>query len=253
MKIAQAVFLKIAKRLDANSIDKHKLKNQNIEFAKMGLDRELGLSKINQICDSIFGQSYSETNGMWSEHLVLLASISESGKSIKNILEIGTFKGETTRLLASLFPNSKITSLDLEFDEVQKKGKYSYALEEMKSNSKIALKNVTFMKKNSLNLISDTSKYDLIWIDGDHRSPTVVSDIINSIRLLNKNGIAICDDVFLRKMWWGDKYSDEHSFKCLHELKCENIILLHFVYKRMGRQFNNVLVGSKKLGVAIKN
>ena len=48
-----------------------------------------------------------------SSHLVLFSSLSAALNPIHDILEIGTFKGETTHLLARLFPTAKITMVDL--------------------------------------------------------------------------------------------------------------------------------------------
>ena len=42
------------------------------------------------------------------------------------------------------------------------------------------LKNVEFIKKNSLKLINESKKYDLIWIDGAHGYPFITADIICS-------------------------------------------------------------------------
>ena len=51
----------------------------------------------------------------------------------------------------------------------------------------------------SLNLINSNEKYDLIWIDGAHGYPTVTIDIINSLKLINNDGLIICDDVYIKE------------------------------------------------------
>ena len=52
------------------------------------------------------------TKGMRSIHWLLFCSISNVS-SIINILEIGTYDGETTQLLSKIFPNSSIATIDL--------------------------------------------------------------------------------------------------------------------------------------------
>ena len=57
--------------------------------------------------------------------------------------------------------------------------------------------NVQFIQENSVNyLYFETQKYDLIWVDGAHGYPVVSIDILNSLKLLDKNGYLICDDIF---------------------------------------------------------
>jgi hypothetical protein len=99
---------------------------QDSHYLSLGLDRSLGLMKLNTALYRLYGRTYSETNGMWSEHLILFSAISESNYKIKTILEIGTFNGETTRILSLLFPNSSIETLDLPFNEIKNDHLYKY-------------------------------------------------------------------------------------------------------------------------------
>jgi hypothetical protein len=75
-------------------------KEQESQYLSLGLDRSLGLMKLNTTLNKLYDKTYLETNGMWSEHLILFSAISESNYNIEKILEIGTFKGETTRILS---------------------------------------------------------------------------------------------------------------------------------------------------------
>jgi predicted O-methyltransferase YrrM len=105
---------------------------------------------------------------------------------------------------------------------------------------------------NSVKLIEYSEKFDLIWVDGYHLSPTVIMDITNAVRLLRNGGIALCDDVYLKSSWI-EIDSDLSSKMALEELASTNLISLSYIYKRIGKKFNNFAVGSKRLGVAIKN
>ena len=229
------------------------LRQQNALFKSRGLDRELGLDKLDSICKKLFGVGYSEHGGMWSEHLVFMSSISMSEIKVERILEIGTFKGETTRIISHLFPGSEVTSVDLSHDEIGKNGTYSYALQDIKAFVNVEFAgDAKFVEMNSIKLLSSNQTYDLIWVDGYHLAPTVIIDIANSVRMLRQGGIALCDDVYLSKSWI-EKDSDLSSMKVLKVLADCGLITQKFIYKRVGKKFNNSVVRSKMLGIAIKN
>jgi predicted O-methyltransferase YrrM len=83
-------------------------------FTKNSLDRMSALKKLNDVTQNLFELDYSENRGMWSEHLVIFSALSLNEEiDISSILEIGTFKGETTLILSELFPKANITSIDL--------------------------------------------------------------------------------------------------------------------------------------------
>jgi tRNA1(Val) A37 N6-methylase TrmN6 len=98
-------------------------------------------------------------NGMWSEHLVFFSALSQSDFSIKSILEIGTFKAETTLLLSRLFPNSKIVSIDLSKDNLRNSNYYNYFFSDIekaidvRDKSVKSSRNIEFLELNSLGLI----------------------------------------------------------------------------------------------------
>jgi predicted O-methyltransferase YrrM len=243
----------IVNRIFKNSPSYTILAEQESLFNSLGLDRKLGLSKLNQLCAETFGKEYSEHNGMWSEHLVFFSSISVSEFSVKRILEIGTFKGETTSMLSRLFPEAEIISVDLSHQEIRNNRTYSYALDEIQNRSgQNALKNVQFLEMNSVRLLGIDGDFDLIWVDGFHLAPTVVIDISNSVRLLRNGGIALCDDVYLKKTWI-ERDSDLSSMQVMKALSDCGLISQNFIYKRVGKKFNNSIIRSKMLGVAIKN
>lgn len=253
MKLMRIAVYSIVNRVFRNSPNKLIEAEQERLFASLKLNRSLGLSKLNQLCKETFGREYSEYNGMWSEHLVFFSSMSISDFPVRKILEIGTFKGETTSMLSSLFPNAEIISVDLSHQEIKNNGTYSYALDEIRNQSqRNAIKNVRFLESNSVNLLSLDDAFDLIWVDGYHLAPTVVIDIANSVRLLRSGGIALCDDVYLRKTWI-ERDSDLSSIKVLKVLADCGLITQKLIFKRVGKKFNNIVIRSKMLGVAIKN
>jgi predicted O-methyltransferase YrrM len=229
------------------------LQDQNQKFLNIGLNRNQAIQKLNSVLSDLYGQMYSEKKGMWSEHLILFSAISNIDNPPKNILEIGTFNGETARILSALFPHSKITTLDLEFDDILKSELYEYASKDEKLlNSREmnlrSLPNVTFLEKNSLGLIDFHEKFDLIWIDGEHSYPIAAIDISNSIRLLSPSGAAICDDVYLKAI---DRNKDGRSTASIDSLEAfsqANLIEFNLLHKRLGFFFNFPSRNKKYLG-----
>lgn len=223
------------------------LQNQKEAYNYLGLSYEDAIVRLNQVCLNRFGVTYSEQNGMWSEHLVFFAAIATSKLPITNILEIGTFKGETTRILADLFPNSKVDSIDLSHDEISRIGTYAYATKEL-PKSKEMPNNVKLKTLNSLQLIDETIKYDLIWVDGNHRSPYAQIDISNAVRMIKDDGFVLCDDIYLRKSFL-EKDSGPESIETIVALKEAGMIRYSLIRKRLSKKFNNKITGPKFLAV----
>jgi spermidine synthase len=101
-------------------------KIQDQKFSEWNFDRKQAISKIDRVLQELYQENYSENNGMWSEHLVIMAAISSQPNEIRNILEIGTFDGQTARILSSLFPDSEITTIDLPQNTIDAKKIYKY-------------------------------------------------------------------------------------------------------------------------------
>jgi predicted O-methyltransferase YrrM len=191
---------------------------------------------------------------MWSEHLIVFAAIATSDRVVRNILEIGTFNGETARILSALFPLSQILTIDLPFSEMKKTKMYEYETK----NSQLILKrsknlkflsNVKFLEQNSLMLINTTDSFDLIWIDGDHSYPVAAIDIANAVRMLNRDGIGICDDVYLDAREGQMDGRSKASIETLKSLNNAGLISYNLVRKRIGKYFNFPEFNKKYLGI----
>jgi len=221
--------------------------DQKKVYSSLGLSYDDAIAKLNRICLNRFGVKYSENNGMWSEHLVFFAALATSQLAISNILEIGTFKGETTRILADLFPNSHIDSIDLSHDEIRNIGTYAYAVDELPNSKEMPI-NVKLRTQNSLKLIAETLEYDLIWVDGNHKSPYAQIDIACAIRLIKDKGFVLCDDVYLKTPRI-EKESGSESVDTILAFKEAGMINSFFIRKRLGKKFNNKITGTKFLAV----
>ena len=224
---------------------------QRKAFSKMGFDRAKAESIISEFrLDSVQIES-SYVNGMDSEHVILFAAISSSGRKIEKILEIGTFQGQTTRLFATLFPNARIDTIDLTHEDVIKQDIYAYGLPH-RNRGMQDVSNIKFFEMNSLLLANKHDEYDLIWVDGNHKSPYAISDIVNAVRLVRDNGFIVCDDVYLRKPLF-EKHVDTSTISIISALEAAGIVSYDLILKRLGKRFNNFIYGRKYIAVVRKS
>lgn len=138
-----------------------------------------------------------------SIHHLIFCGLKSINFKPENILEVGTYTGESTEFLAKLFPNSKIFSIDLpENDPIYKKyfdPKIQNYLNERLNKIK-KLENVELIKTNSAFLMDQNlPKMDLIWNDGDMFYPDVAWENAYLYTLLNDDGFLLNDDVHLEE------------------------------------------------------
>jgi len=142
-------------------------------------------------------------------------------------LEVGCFEGLTSNYicdhllndngklicvdpLTDNYLNTDLTEKDVENNETIYKyfnnqysrfiNNVSHQIENKKLILKRGLSNVILPK-----LIDEyNEKFDLIYIDGDHRASAVYLDAVNSFKLLTNNGVIIFDDYS-----WGKIYNEE--------------------------------------------
>lgn len=227
-------------------------KKQNDFFNQYGLDREKGVEKLNFVKKEL-AKNFDINRGMTSEHEVFFSSLSlNRDRSITDILEIGTFDGFNALLLSRLFTATNIDTIDLPennedfinfYDRKNKVNKFIKDRDDILSENK----KIKFYTLNSLKLLNHKKKYDLIWIDGAHGYPIVCIDIINSLHLLNENGIIVCDDVHknLIQINSDRMYNSIASYETLNELNKENLIKFQLIYKRLDPK-NNCLESERK-------
>ena len=237
------IFFKIFFYISKINYEENKFTNeQNNLFLKNRLNREEGL-KIFSNLKAKYDFLKNETS---SEHQILLSSISKNF-NIKNILEIGTYNGINSFMLSKLFSSANIDTIDLPDDDYTFKNTYGRdnskkLKEEIGIRNRIMNENIkiNFIQKNSVKLINEKKKYDLIWIDGAHGYPVVTMDIINSFNLLDSDGIILCDDVWINAPPVQDRvYNSLASYETLIQLKENNIIDFTLFYKRLDVENNS--------------
>jgi predicted O-methyltransferase YrrM len=161
----------------------------------------------------------------WFNHDDLIQFLPLQTQEEIHILEIGSFEGKSTvwfidNLLNN--PKSTITCIDPWTSYDQKHNsinsysenlnnkqqfsnlldgfvftdEYQTFLHNIKETTKSSQVNVIkgFSKLVLPNLITESKKYDIIFIDGNHTAPYVLSDAVMSWELLNNNGYMIFDD-----------------------------------------------------------
>jgi len=221
------------------------IEEQNELFRQCGLSRNDGAAAVEQI----LRLHPDLASSMQSEHHVLFGAIS-AGKKVARILEIGTFDGRGTAMLANLFPNAQIDSIDLPDDHSAFKESYHRKDDSVrqafikKRNERLgAYPNVSFEQLNSVSILnSPREKYDLIWVDGDHGYPTVAIDIVNAIRLLSAGGLVLCDDVTKTatnsRHGANSMYASIGAFQTLNALANAGVVKFTLVFKRLTPKAN---------------
>jgi hypothetical protein len=223
-----------------------RLRTQEKLYESIGLfsSRNLVLDKLNCLLNDLGFPPYSESINMYSEHLLLFTAISLSSLPIRRILEIGTYDGRTSVLLSCLFPNAHITTLDLPPSDPIFSSSYNRSDPDIldsfiheRDTLLSSCPNISFLQVNSLVLTTFIETYDLIWVDGAHGYPHVTSDITNSLRLLNDNGIIMCDDVYFAVSHSDGLYNSIAAFQTINSFMSANMLSCTFIPKRIGYKF----------------
>jgi predicted O-methyltransferase YrrM len=209
-------------------------KIQNTNFEYFNLNRDKGKHKLQKLN---FDFPFLNRD-MSSEHEVFFSALSLSNAKIEKILEIGTHDGKNSFLLSMIFNNAQIDTVDLpknSNDFVKFYNRENKLDDFIKLRDETLNKNnrIKFIEINSINLYDSTKKYDLIWIDGAHGYPVVCIDIINSLRMINPDGIIMCDDIFINNIHSDKMYKSTAAFETLNELAMEKIIDYRLIYKRL--------------------
>lgn len=250
-KIPLKIINKIVIQYQIKTYDLNKFQEeQNAIFEYFNLNRDKALSKLEEIKV----QFPFLNRNMSSEHEVFFSGLSLSNTKIEKILEIGTHDGKNSLLLSLLFNNAEVNTIDLA--QNSKNFVKSYNRENklddfIKSRNEILKKNnkINFIETNSINLMNSNEKYDLIWIDGAHGYPVVCIDIVNSLKLINTNGIIMCDDIFINNIRSDKMYKSTAAFETLNEIATEKIIDYKLIYKRLDSINNSDSTNRKFIGI----
>src|SRR3989304_7246213 len=132
------------------------------------------------------------------------------GKPNLKFLEIGCFEGKATVwLLENILTHttSKIYTIDTFGGGMEDGDKGAYFSKDAEKNyiqniAPFRGKVITYRGVSQevlRNLWFEAPDFDFIYVDGSHRSPEVLEDIVLSWGMLKKNGLMICDDYKLER------------------------------------------------------
>jgi predicted O-methyltransferase YrrM len=177
--------LDITKKLE-NYINDFGLKLNPVQQEIINYNKTLGDIKRMQIAES------------QCHFLHLIIKIS----NIKNVLEIGTFTGLSALSIALALPdNGKLIALDKNEDTNKIANNFF-----KKANQDHKIQIITKPALESLNNFKN-NKFDMIFIDADKMSYKEYYE--TSLKLLNKNGLIIIDNV----LWHGEVIDEKNNDK----------------------------------------
>lgn len=162
-----------------------------------------------------------------------IKNIQKICRNKKKICEIGVNAGHSLLLMLNENPHAEYFLFDNNYH-----GYTEICLNYIKSaypktkiniifgNSQITLPK--FLIKNP----EEINSFDFIHIDGGHDNQTVLSDFINTIKMINENGICIFDDYNYHNIETILKYYINHNLiSPITDSICET--KLHLVYERI--------------------
>jgi len=123
-----------------------------------------------------------------NEMMVLCNNIIEN--NVENIIEIGTYKGVTAAIFASII-DGKVYTININDDEIF----YSKTLWDS-----LEIKNIVQIKGSSLDelpkLVDSVDKIGFVYVDGNHDIPYPAKEfeIINNSKIKNTNTLVYFDD-----------------------------------------------------------
>jgi hypothetical protein len=157
-------------------------------FIKSKIKKEKRKHKIF-LSKKIISNDYFSSNAFYFYNL-----LSKLAKDFK-YLEIGSYEGNSALFVATNFPNSNITCVDLWEGVEEYKGKDFSIIEKNFDLNLEGLNNITKIKSTSDDFfIKNKTMYDFIYIDGNHKFDYVLRDCENAWKFLNDGGFLVCDD-----------------------------------------------------------
>ena len=158
----------------------------------LGFDHEQGHQAADAVCTRN-GIRYSRLYS--SCHFLAFASLAASGFKPRDILEIGTGSGQTTRVLADLFPDARVHTVELPLSDPIY-GENAGGFDQDRRSKFLDLPRITAHDRNSAFMFDIAlPDFDLIWLDGGHVYPEVAWDHFYCLSKLRPGGWIFTDDI----------------------------------------------------------
>ena len=188
-------------------------------------------------------KNYTEN---WNQGFIV--NTSNFIKKFDLCLEIGSFEGSTSNYivdnilkengklicidpLTDIYLNDNLSDIDLETNTNHSK-QFKNQYHRFTNNVKEHLESGTIelirdLSVNAFDNLKDyKNKFDLIYIDGDHRPESVYIDAINSFELCKKDGFILFDDYLWNDTGIGiDKFLNEYKNRYILHIKNEQVLI----------------------------
>ncbi len=157
---------------------------------------ELDQERAHQLAEATCTKNDIRYSRLYSSsHFLAFAALAASGFTPRNILEIGTGSGQTTRVLADLFPDAHVHTVELPLSDPIY-GENAGRFDQDRRNQFLELPRITAHSQNSAFLFdADLPDFDLIWLDGGHVFPEVAWDHFYCLSKLQPGGWIFTDDI----------------------------------------------------------
>ena len=180
-------------------------------------------NKYEKIFDNDFFFSKNED---WFSHNIQIWNfvLKKEIKIDENIeyLAIGSYEGRSIVYICSEFKNLVATAVD-PYLPCEEHKTYSIdhdmeiKYENCKKNSNLFKERVKIYRLTSNDFFKQNNKkFDLIYVDGSHKALDVKNDFLNSLEVINQNGLIILDDVTWQHY---DNFIDNPIFAIIPILK----------------------------------
>jgi len=177
------------------------------------------------------------TSDWFSHNIPHLTQTLSCVSHIPNILEIGSWEGRSTIWFLQHFPNSSIVCVDTWQGGVEHQSLISLPHIETNflENTRNFQDRITILKGKSQEQLFtlQPESFDIIYVDGSHEAPDVLSDVILSFHLLKKNGILLLDDYANDTVISPDQYLHhaQSAINAFLDIYSQHINILHKDYQ----------------------
>lgn len=228
--------LRALKAYDLNSIERE----EREKFHALGLDPDAARPHLDATLASLGSAPFDDLSGTDSIHWLVFSALSLSPQAahIREILEIGTFRGKTAALLKLLFPHARVTTVDLPTsDPIMQKTYRRETPEQLAEyretrDRRVNREGITFVEANSFFLPEHApGPFDLIWMDGGHLYPEVAWDFCNAWHSCRSGGLLMCDDI-IPDPRGRDAYASDESHKVISYVAARTGIAPVYLLKR---------------------
>lgn len=176
------------------------------------------------------------SNDWFTENIIGLEYFKDKEKLKKknlNVLEIGSYQGNSTIYFLNNLNIKKITCVDnFEGSDEHDKSKFNDIYNNFMYNTSNYKDKIVIKKCISKNFfkLNKNETFDLIYIDGSHHYEDVLIDAFESIKILNKNGYLVFDD-FLWKYYKQKSNNPINAIKLLIKNNNYNLKILFTSYQ----------------------